>query len=208
MNRCGSNFRVRSSGLTDALERHLRADQLTDWSKVKSPSPTSIAICQSYSGVIEQLDLPRCGDRARGMALAVQAIIDHREDTHVLNLQLLTTLHSLAVPQGRLREQEMAFAKSGQERYSHRPKLLDQRLRLYSHNIRLASALRAYLDLCFFHPYSDGNARAARLAFTWYACRAQLSFKSLGPLFALSIPAGNLRAYELFISIANRVIRC
>lgn len=43
-------------------------------------------------------------------------------------------------------------------------------------------AARAYLDVCFFHPFADGNARAALLALVFVLGRDRVVPGHLGPL--------------------------
>jgi len=47
-------------------------------------------------------------------------------------------------------------------------------------------AVRAYLDVCFFHPFTDGNARAARLAFDHVLTRAGLVVAAADPIFIIA----------------------
>lgn len=47
-------------------------------------------------------------------------------------------------------------------------------------------AVRAYLDVCFFHPFADGNARAARLALDHVLTRAGLGLHAVDPLFVIA----------------------
>ena len=84
-----------------------------------------------------------------------------------------------------------AFAKAGRERYG-----LDA-----STPARFAGALaeandpvvppqvraaRVYLDVCFYHPFPDGNARAARLALDHVLTSAGSRLHVIDPLIALS----------------------
>ena len=59
-----------------------------------------------------------------------------------------------------------------------------------------ARAARAYLDLCFFHPFSDGNARAARLALDHVLTRAGLLLYAVEPIFTLSRAANDWRGAQ------------
>ncbi|MEU5880666.1 Fic family protein [Spirillospora sp. NPDC047279] len=43
-------------------------------------------------------------------------------------------------------------------------------------------AARAYLDVCFFHPFADGNARSALLALVFVLAREDVRLERLGPL--------------------------
>lgn len=47
-------------------------------------------------------------------------------------------------------------------------------------------AVRAYLDICFFHPFADGNARAARLALDHVVTRAGLGLHAIEPLVVIA----------------------
>jgi len=47
-------------------------------------------------------------------------------------------------------------------------------------------AARAYLDVCFFHPFQDGNARCARLVLDFVLTRAGLGLHACEPLFIMS----------------------
>ena len=42
-----------------------------------------------------------------------------------------------------------------------------------------------YLDVCFFHPFADGNARAARLALDHVLTSAGLGLHTAEPVFLL-----------------------
>ncbi|MER6346077.1 Fic family protein [Streptomyces sp. NPDC001595] len=85
---------------------------------------------------------------------------------------------------------ETAFAKGGRERYGIAP---DTRARLDACLAEstadggaplrpAARAARAYLDVCFFHPFDDGNARAAFLALVFVLAREGVSLDDVGLL--------------------------
>jgi hypothetical protein len=84
-----------------------------------------------------------------------------------------------------------AFAKRGRERY---PTLPDLRDRLVA-TLREATdptiplverATRAYLDICFLHPFVDGNARAARLVLDHVIGRAGYGFHAIAPFIGVA----------------------
>jgi hypothetical protein len=52
-------------------------------------------------------------------------------------------------------------------------------------------AARAYLDVCFFHPFADGNGRAARLALDHVLSRAGLGASAVAPLFVVARDAAD-----------------
>jgi hypothetical protein len=89
-----------------------------------------------------------------------------------------------------------AFAKQGRECYRYRPGLCDafERALAEAGDRLLAAAVRAarvFLDVCFFHPFADGNARAARLALDHVLTSAGLALHVAEPVFTLSRGAGD-----------------
>ena len=81
-----------------------------------------------------------------------------------VDVPLLCTWSSeiLGEPSG-LRTTE-AFAKGGAERYGteHLSSFADAVAQACSHEHVLVRAARLYLDICFYHPFSDGNGRLAK----------------------------------------------
>ncbi|MGW1504415.1 Fic family protein [Streptomyces mirabilis] len=83
-----------------------------------------------------------------------------------------------------------AFAKGGRERYGLAP---DTHARFVhclaesaSPDLPLPSrAARSYLDVLFFHPFEDGNARAAMLALAFALGREGVSLDQVHPLQAI-----------------------
>lgn len=183
---------------------HLEADQELDWNTEALSSIS--ASCRASWACVEAMDGPRCDRRAERMREALaRAEADALTDGTHLSSQCLKYWHQLAVPEAGTRAEAWAFAKGGAERYSLDNGLLGHRLQAWSLDRTLSGALRAYLDVLFFHPFTDGNSRAARLAFHFLATRHGLEFTTLEPLFRLSIPAGNQRAYRLFQQLAVKL---
>lgn len=80
-----------------------------------------------------------------------------------------------------------AWAKAGRERYALTPRTqadFASCLRETTDpDIPLASrAARAYLDVAFFHPFTDGNARAALLTLVHVLAREDIVLPEVGPL--------------------------
>lgn len=80
-----------------------------------------------------------------------------------------------------------AYAKGGRERYGLTPRTradLDSCLRAATDPVLplAARAARAYLDVAFFHPFTDGNARAALLALVHVLAREGIVLPEVGPL--------------------------
>lgn len=96
----------------------------------------------------------------------------------------------LDVPSAPLRRHP-AYAKAGRERYGTDPHLRSRfdACLAQSDDPALpltARAARAYLDVCFFHPFADGNARSAFLALTFLLARAGITLAQVAPIRRLS----------------------
>jgi hypothetical protein len=84
-----------------------------------------------------------------------------------------------------------AFAKGGRERY---PIVPDLRERLAAAlrdaedpgTSLIVRAVRLYLDICFLHPFADGNARAARLALDHLLTRNGYGVHAIAPLIGVA----------------------
>ncbi|WP_217370738.1 Fic family protein [Nonomuraea antri] len=130
--------------------------------------------------------------RAEGLLAALQlARIDAARGAS-LTFELLQgwQRHVLRALQPPLFRSSPAFAKGGRERFGIGP---DTRIRLnaclaesmYDSARPLslsARAARAYLDVCFFHPFGDGNARAAFLALIFVLAREGITLDNVSLL--------------------------
>ncbi|MFF4104736.1 Fic family protein [Streptomyces sp. NPDC001903] len=122
--------------------------------------------------------------RAEGLLAALERARADAERGAPLDFDLLRgwQRHVLGTPQPPPFRSLPAFAKSGRERYGIGP---DTRARLDACLAESAQAsggpgrplpltaraARAYLDVCFFHPFDDGNARSAFLALVFVLAR-------------------------------------
>jgi hypothetical protein len=84
-----------------------------------------------------------------------------------------------------------AFAKGGRERYGHHAGIEAE----FAGNLGqsdapglslAARAVRSYLDVCYFHPFADGNARAAMLVMYRLLLRERVLLDQAGPLLTVS----------------------
>jgi hypothetical protein len=66
--------------------------------------------------------------------------------------------------------------------------------------------VRLYLHLCFFHPFANGNARAARLWFDYLLRRGGYEIAFVEPLFVVERFAGDFVGYIDFLRLA--VLSC
>ncbi|MEV1049754.1 Fic family protein [Streptomyces sp. NPDC049887] len=80
-----------------------------------------------------------------------------------------------------------AFAKGGRERYGLAPDTQKRFERCLSESAQPdlpvpSRAARTYLDILFFHPFEDGNARAAMLALAFVLAREGVLLDQVHPL--------------------------
>ncbi|MFF3849104.1 Fic family protein [Streptomyces sp. NPDC002328] len=136
-------------------------------------------------GLLAALELLRA-DAARGAPLDFALIRGWQR--HVLNSPQPPPFRTLP-----------AFAKGGRERYGIAP---DTRARLDACLAEseadgdrplplTARAARAYLDVCFFHPFDDGNARAAFLTLVFVLAREGITLNRVFLLRRITFQADN-----------------
>lgn len=69
----------------------------------------------------------------------------------------------------------------------------------------LLKAVRLYLDLIYFHPFVDGNARAARLWFEYWLWRGRIVAPSWDVLERLEKVPGRVERYWAFASLCAQL---
>ncbi|MFJ7965488.1 Fic family protein [Streptomyces sp. NPDC096324] len=134
-------------------------------------------------GLLTALELLRA-DAARDSCLDFELL--QRWQRHVLGTQHLPAFRDLP-----------AFAKRGRERYGIGPDTrarLDACLAESTRTVQrplplIARAARAYLDVCFFHPFDDGNARSAFLTLLFVLAREGVALDGVSLLRRVTFQA-------------------
>ncbi len=146
----------------------------------------------AHRAFIEGPERARDTSRADAMDVALDACRSAAAAKEPLTFETLAAWQGivLGLPSSAPFRKTDAFAKHGRERYpilgaeeGFRAALLDANDEAAPVTVRAA---RVYLDVLFFHPFEDGNARAARLALDFVLSRAGFGLHSVEPLFALS----------------------
>lgn len=173
-----------SSGVTpDHLQRWLEVREAVPWQEAPdrgAECPTAGARdgaaedIRAFDGAVDPA-------RADGLLAALELMRVDAARGASLDFALLRSWqqHVLGLPQPPPFRSLPAFAKGGRERYGIGP---DTRERLDACLAEsqvgdgrplplTARAARAYLDVCFFHPFEDGNARSAFLALLFVLAR-------------------------------------
>jgi hypothetical protein len=197
-------------------------DHLRAWLAVRDsvPWPRSPShrgtITPRRDGPVHDI-VTRDGPRAaRLLAALAQARADAESGT-ALSFEVLSgwQRHVLGAAEVPFRSHP-AFAKEGRERYGASPGLRDDfdRCLAQAHHTGPglpARAARLYLDVCFFHPFDDGNARSAFLALTFLLAGAGITLDQVAPLRRIprraDSPEDALALVELVVILITNTAR-
>ncbi|WP_405792398.1 Fic family protein [Streptomyces sp. NBC_00029] len=203
--------------LTDSLRPEIGArptepvpDHLQTWLAVRETVPWQEAptggeagpVTPSRDGAAEDI---RAFDgavdpaRAEGLLSALELLRADAADGAALDFELLSRWqqHVLGTPGPPAFRNLPAFAKGARERYGIGPDTrarFDACLAEATHDETrplplTARAARAYCDVCFFHPFDDGNARAAFLVLLFVLAREGVVLDSVSLLRRVSFQA-------------------
>lgn len=169
--------------LPDHLERWLAVRESVPWQQAPD-SGAEGPVTPRQDGAAEDIrgfDGALAPARADGLLTALELLRNDAGRDARLDFELLRRWqrHVLGTSQLPPLRSRPAFAKGGRERYGIAPGLrarLDACLAESAYDAArplplTARAARAYLDVCFFHPFDDGNARAAFLALIFVLAR-------------------------------------
>lgn len=160
---------------------------------------------------IAERDAPRDPERAARMSSALVLCRDAARHDLLLGFDLLAEWQAVVLGASSpiAFRDAPAHAKRGRERYP-----IDATTQArFEHLLGDAGdrapiavrAARAYLDVCFFHPFRDGNARAARLAVDHVLAREGLGLRDAKGIFTLSRAAGDARSAWSLAKAIDRV---
>lgn len=146
---------------------------------------------RDYIQDIDFLDASQCQRRDR-LLEALEACRRDAQAGSALKFGLLSSWQELVLRESGIKFRSgEAFAKDGREKYGF-PRRVEARFEACLADANDATAhvalraARAYLDVIFFHPFHDGNARAARMALDYVLAREGWGIGIAGPLFQLA----------------------
>ncbi len=182
-------------------------DALAGWLQIRAgafanlaaPRPSAPVADDGHERFIERVDRPRDPARADRLAAALLLCRDSARRGMRLTLDQLAEWQAvvLGISGPAPLRAAPAHAKDGRERYGLPPDLrarLDAALAgAHGPEPLAVRAARVYLDVCFFHPFDDGNARAARLALDHVLTSAGYALHAAEPLFVISRGADDRR---------------
>ncbi|MEC7518623.1 MAG: Fic family protein [Myxococcota bacterium] len=190
----------------DALAAWLSARGHVRWDRARHYDPDPVRR-DGHRRFIEETDRARDPARADDLLAALSAARADARAGRPLTLERLTRWQSLVLGEPVAFRTEVAFAHGGAERYGLEPDT-EPRFAACLEQANgadatpTARAARAYLDVCFFHPFPDGNARAARLALDYVLTRAGLALHAAAPVFVVARRADDhLGPYGFMLTI-------
>ena len=204
--------RETSAALEGAVTRAAQSepevrDVLREWLARRAPTlhhigaetKRALVTVDAHRRWIDTVDEGRDAKRAARLRAALEQCRASARSGDRLTFETLATWQAILLgTQGEQFRTTDAFAKGGRERYAIAS---DTRSRFEAaldeaNDLRVAAATRAakaYLDVCFFHPFEDGNARAARLVLDHVLMRAGLALHAVEPVFVVSRAADDPR---------------
>jgi|GEM_PF-719125 len=203
----------RRPGHVDALDVWWRSRRETAWATAGALRPQATA---SADGLLEHTvrhDAAIDEDRGTRMFDALAMVREQARAGAPLTVEALTGWQRLVLgPDADVSlRKHHAWAKEGRERYG-----VDRLAQRVEESLAgavderldpVAKAARVYLDLCFLHPFVDGNARAARLALDFVLTQAGLTLRDPeGSAFRLPLPAVDPKVGTHFQSLLNQLV--
>lgn len=199
----------------DHLQRWLAVRETVPWHEIPDSGvdgpvvPLRDGVAQdirAFDGAIDPA-------RAKGLLSALELLRADAARGARLDFALLSTWqqHILGTTQPPRFRISPAFAKGGREHYGIGP---DTRARLDTclaqsapatgRSLGLtARAARASLDVCFFHPFDDGNARSAFLTLVFILAREGIALDAVGLLRRVTFQADDPQDPLFFVRYIN-----
>ncbi|MFG3497925.1 Fic family protein [Streptomyces sp. NPDC047928] len=173
----------------DSLAEWLLIRPEISWPSWRGASPVSGALARDgFRSFFMATRGERDGEGTARVLTALDVAFADAEQGRPLTFALMAKWQRTVLGQDLVSFRTMpAFAKGGRERYGLAPDTRARFERCLSESsepdLTLPSrAARTYLDILFFHPFEDGNARAAMLALTFVLAREGVLLDQVHPL--------------------------
>jgi hypothetical protein len=203
----------------EALVPHLLATLSIDW---RSPPEDVRQLLDElgalpwletteHESFLEHVDGPVHGDPERDARYrtALAEVRSFATSAAPLDLEAMLRIQTIVLGKPVSLRTTTAFAKGGREAYAWFEGFEDMFRRKITADAvdachALVRACRLYLDVIFFHPFEDGNARAARLWFEFVLRRARVPVPPIEDVVRLEKPAGDAEAAWRFVRFAAK----
>lgn len=185
-----------------ALKRWIQTREEIDWRDITVQSRSKEDPSDS-DPVLDFVRSTSVRDKERAYRFEEALLLERKNEHkfHNLTLELLHKWHSVIEPSKSQFRGTSAYAKQGEEEYKYWEGVWGE-LSVYldqttDTNISAqARAVRAYLDICFFHPFLDGNGRLAVLVVDSILRSNGVQLSELGLVFRLPVYADDKVAVE------------
>lgn len=202
-----------NAAVPDALQAWLAVRATTPWATLEPARDPTTLPRVTRDDMVDFIE-----DRARtrpdwssGMRVALAACRAEVAAGQAIDLDTLVRWNSLALGRPAQLRATDAFAHEGRERYGTWPGLhASFAAALAEANApdvpALARAARAYLDVLFFHPFVDGNARTAGLLVDAVLRRADLALQQAWPLLTITRRGGEPSGGVLLVRMLSGLV--
>lgn len=192
----------------DALATWLSKRDEIKWATQQRLNDPGSVTTDGHRRFIEEVDRARDSARATRLRKAVAEARADAQEGRRLTLERLMRWQRTVLGAPTSFRTTVAVAHGGAERYGLEPDT-ERRFAACIEEVSdpeippIARAARAYLDVCYFHPFPDGNGRAARLALDFVLTQAGLGLHAAGPVFLVARRAGDQRGPYGFMYIID-----
>jgi prophage maintenance system killer protein len=200
-------------------------DSLDVWKEIRATANRDVGVTSAFDRAlapvladgheryIERVERARDPERAERMAAALLLCRDSALRGMDLTLDQLAEWQAIVLGRRVELRTTVAFGKRGRERYGISASLRSDFERVLAEaageHRQAALAVKAaalYVDVCYFHPFEDGNARAARLALDHLLTRTGHALHAAEPVFVVSRSVTNAGALHEFSTVMRRLI--
>ncbi|CAJ1365164.1 unnamed protein product [Effrenium voratum] len=198
-----------------------QVDSTSDWlgsraAMVASTAPPveGTANEDSHLRFIDSVDAARDSKRAADLRYALDDCRKTALTGVPLDLSHLTRWQSFLLGESRTSDlsfrQHDAYAKQGRERYpfdeNTESKFRERLAEANSDEPLALRACRAYLDVCFFHPFEDCNSRMARLVFDFLLTQAGYALSTSEPIFMFARSARDAEGAKAMVQLVESLL--
>jgi hypothetical protein len=173
--------------------------------------PRGVVRVDGHRRFIHGAEHYRDPERAERMSAALDVCRASAHRDEALTFEHLATWRAILLGKRVAFRTTDAFAKGGRERYGIAADTRDRFCAILAETEDasapvLVRAARVYLDVCFFHPFDDGNARVARLALDHVLTRAGLWLLKAEPVFTVSRSATDARGARALVQVLEEMV--
>ena len=193
---------------SDALAAWLSQRDGIRWTQQERHCDPGPVTRDGHGRFIDEVDRPRDPARAMRLGEALERGRAAARTEAPLTMEQLARWQAIVLGEPTGFRTSVAFAHGGAERYDLRSDTEDRFAACLAQASDakcppISRAARIYLDICYFHPFPDGNGRAARLALDFVLTRAGLGLHAAGPLFLVARRATDPHGAHRFIRIID-----